>query len=275
MEAELHLLDTSFIKGNSGQFLDGLAKEHLMCAPPYTVWESMSHLSTDWQRARGNLRKYRWITILDNPMALLEPFQNRPEGPAEWPNEESALRPLLTNIDAADSFDEFCRNSTFQGMQRPDLVAGCIETAKKQLEILEVEHLQARTSIRKLVAQEQKGTMDDDTLSRLVLQRIQNFAVMFKKGGAIVPNMEERLTVLMYYHFGYVYLLEYEKEQTGAKPRENDYEDSFLFQHIHLDNNTHLYTRDGDHLTIGNRLAEHVAKVRPLGYESRLCITRE
>ena len=151
-----YLLDTSAFISLGLQTFIKLRCWHLHVSP-YVFWERLCHLdeNTDFSRAKGDFKKFKYVRVLDDPRAAIE----KPEG--RVPDTE-LICGALDALSASVSLSDFYSREIHDSNNNMHQIAGCVQMARAELKRREDRYVAFITQIMSVFTADQIIRMTDE-----------------------------------------------------------------------------------------------------------------
>jgi hypothetical protein len=227
--SEDYLLDTSAFINLGLPVFTNLRYWHLHVCP-YVFWERLCHLDekTDFPRAKGEFKKFKYVRVLDDPRATIE----KPEGRV---SDTELISGALDALNASVSLGDFYSKQIHDSNNNAYQIAGCVDVARNELKRREDRYVAFITQIMGMFTSGQITRMTDEVKHKNILALAMGWV-----GVAEVK--------LIYLYFGYMFHRAFQFLESGktmpAKADYNDYEDSNMCLHLRLDGSYCFVTDD-------------------------------
>jgi hypothetical protein len=157
-------------------------------------WERLCHLDKgeDFERAKGEFRKFKFVEILDDPRVAIElPYVagnvDIEAGRAD------IIYAMLANLESATSLKGFYSTSIrINGTCRQ--ITGCVDLVRRDLAKREKQYIEFVRNIWQLFSREQALHMRDKDKHRHILALAKGYAVdIAKQGGSLTPESRAKI----------------------------------------------------------------------------------
>lgn len=242
------LLDTStFIslskdkleKYNSGNFK--------IMISPYTFFELLYHLDEQpkWEKSKGKMRKCSSVEILDDPFAIIETELHYQKQQIEDRLPDSQLIPeILKCLNNSNSINEFYKSDFIDKKGKKRLICGCSKMARETLNKRKKEYLNYVKKIRECIEKENYDINFEKDINKIIKQLINARVVVAKNNFSQTKNISNQVFNLCYLYYSYIFERTKKLINGSKKPDKNDYVDSCICLHLHLDKPFIFVTND-------------------------------
>jgi hypothetical protein len=246
-----YLLDTSAFRSLPGWVLQNLSGQgQSFFASPYCFWEIISHLNEPGQfdYYKGNLMKFRYVQVLNDPQAELEtPLLVEDRDLQERVPDSDLIEAALAALHESSSLDAFYSTYIEDSNGRPHQVSGCVQRLGRALETRKERHIDLINDIIEAFGSGQVDLETDTSRHQAILDLVEGWVIQLGQRGASVVGLRERLINGTYIYWAYIFhraLQYFEKGKSDVDP--NDYEDGQICLHLRLDTPFCLVTGDID-----------------------------
>ncbi len=245
------LFDTSAFIALSADHLEVASQSADLRASPFCFWELLTHLEEAgrFQRLKGNLKKFRYVTILDDPDAEVHrTFLPSSHSVHSRVRDGDLADAALAALDRATSVAEF-----YGGVIRDEagafrLISDCISRVRAELDNKENKF---QAFLEKIVAVRRSGSLPlvtDSDYDRAVDDLARGWWLHLQGGkGENSANFQQFVgKTYLYYSYVIRRACEYaENRNPNRKIDKNDFEDARLCLHLGLTNFTAVVALDG------------------------------
>lgn len=234
-----YILDTSAFRAISGSTLATASQNTRLFVSPFCFWELLTHLEDEGQfdRVKGNLMKFRHVSVLDDPWASVERGTVLPgDEVRERPEDDEIIYATLAALRDSASVSQFYEKHICDGRKRIRQIGGCVDRVR---DILKVEERQFQDYVTKIMAVVRDGLVSLATPNdrhRGSLQIVDAWWIQLGNRIDRSESVRERLKKRTYVFSSYVLHLAADYLKRGStKVDQNDFEDAKFCQHLALD----------------------------------------
>jgi len=243
-----YLLDTSTFRAMSAATLAAASQETRLLVSPFCFWELLTHLEGEGQfdRVKGNLMKFRHVSVLDDPWASVErdvvlPGDEVHERPDDCELVYATLAALRDSASVPEFYAKHIRDSRNQVRE----IAGCVARVG---DVLKAEEQRFQEYVTKIMSVVHDGLVSLATPAdrhRGTLQVVDAWLIQLGNRVGQSELVRERLEGRTYVFSSYVLHLAVDYLKRGAtKVDRNDFEDAKFCQHLALDAEVTAVTAD-------------------------------
>jgi hypothetical protein len=261
-----YLLDTSAVRGASGDRLAQKTSTGALLASPFCFWEIASHLQAegDFARIKANLMKFRHLKVLNEPTTSAEHDLNLAQiGIDDSLEAPDVIYAALAALRASNSIEEFfkCRIRDGKGVVRQ--LDGCVARIQKMLARGESEFKDFIANVRQLLIDQTIVLNTPDDYHASILDLTNGWWIQVKERTDLTDGSYRNLIRRGYFFYAYVlYRSAYYAARRGANIDINDFEDAKLLLHLSIDDDVTVVTSDID---LGKCLQQTVDTLNGLG----------
>ena len=131
-----YLLDTSAFRAVPAARLGAVSQETRLLVSPFCFWELLTHLEDEGQfdRVKGNLMKFRHVSVLDDPLASIErDVVLRGDAVHERPDDSELIYATLAALRDSASLSEFYAKHIRDDQNQVHRIAGCVARVRDVL----------------------------------------------------------------------------------------------------------------------------------------------
>lgn len=198
---------------------------------PYVFWERLCHLDEheDFERAKGEFRKFKYVKILNDPRVGIEPLSFSIEGGCA-----SVIYAVLVELEASKSLESFYSKQFRDSKNNVRQISGCVAEARNVLNGREERYVSFVGEVMQKFSRQTVVRMNEITK--------HNHITALCKG---YPGVDITHT---YIYFSYIFhrAITFLKNGHTEPPKKskNDYEDGRICLHLKLDTPYCLVTND-------------------------------
>jgi hypothetical protein len=234
-----YILDTSAFRAISRSTLASASQNIRLLVSPFCFWELLTHLEDEGQfdRVKGNLMKFRHVSVLDDPWASVERGVVLPRDELrERPEDDEIIYATLAALRDSASVPQFYEKHIRDGRNQIRQIGGCVDRVR---DILKAEERQFQEYVTKIMAVVRDGLVSLATSNdrhRGSLQIVDAWWIQLGNRIDRSESVRERLEKRTYVFSSYVLHLAADYLKRGStKIDHNDFEDAKLCQHLALD----------------------------------------
>ena len=245
------LLDTSTFKSLSKDKLEKYNSENFkIMISSYTFFELLyhldDHLEEDWKKSKGNICKCSSVEILDDPFAIIETELNYQTKRLKDHVPESQLIPeILKCLSNSNSINDFYKSDFIDQKGQRRLIDGCSKGARETLDKEKNKYLKYIKEIRQCIEQQNYDINSEKDSNKIITQLIDARIVDTKNNNNQTKYISDQVFNLCYLYYSYIF--ERTKQLiiiSAEEPDKNDYVDSCICLHLHLDKPFIFVTND-------------------------------
>ena len=233
-----YILDTSAFRAISAATLAAASQEARLLVSPFCFWELLTHLEDEGQfdRVKGNLMKFRHVSVLDDPWASVERDVVLPsDAVLERPEDCEIVYAILAELRDCASVPQFYTKHIRHSRHQTREIGGCVARAG---DVLKAEEQQFQEYVTKIMAVVRDGLVSLATPAdrhRGTLQIVDAWWIQLGNRVDRSELVRERLEKRTYVFSSYVLHLaaDYLKRRSTNVDR-NDFEDAKFCQHLAL-----------------------------------------
>jgi Protein of unknown function (DUF2934) len=195
---------------------------------PYVFWERLSHLDeyADFRQAKAEFNKFEYIKVLNDPRAAIEK-------PSRRVADSELIYGALDALRLSDSLPDFYSRKIRDSNNDLHKIDGCVDRVRKELKEREAQYVVRVTNAMKLFTSTDMSKMDDEVKHNYILELINAHLSGLANRG--IPIGEKDVYIFWSYIFYRALRFRMEGKTTPAKRDCNDYEDSNMCLHLHLE----------------------------------------
>jgi hypothetical protein len=206
---------------------------------PFCFWELLTHLEDEGQfgRVKGNLMKFRHVSVLDDPWASVERDVVRlRDGVHDRPDDCELIYAMLAALRDSGSVPDFYGKQIRDSRNQVRKIAGCVSRAG---DVLKAEEQRFQEYVTKIMTVVRDGRVSLDTPAerhRGTLDVVEAWRIQLGDRVDQSEAVRERLARRTYVYSSYVLYMALDYLQRGTtKVDRNDFEDAKFCQHLALD----------------------------------------
>ncbi len=256
----MYVLDTSAIKGISGEILRLTKENHDLRISTISVWELLSHLdegtaTNSFLRQRGNVLKCKLMSILDDPIAHHAKqigIADRID-PSRFEDPE-IITQILANLENCESLHDFEKSHVLLSNGEVKTCDNIAEMTRVVLNESEESYLsefaQAAQELSSYLTANNLDSISDELLAQFILSDLKSSCV--EHGLLEKPELVGKLGQSRFFYSGYWYArIRSALEKSGGKPEcvstdRNDFEDGLIISYLDINQPYTLVTNDKD-----------------------------
>jgi hypothetical protein len=247
-----YILDTSAFRAISGATLAAASQKTHLLVSPFCFWELLTHLEDEGQfdRVKGNLMKFRYVSVLDDPWASVErEVVLQGDKVLESPEDYDIIYATLAALRDSASVPQFYAKHIRDSRNQIREIGGCVSRVREVRDVLKAEERQFQEYVIKIMAVVRDGLVSlatSDDRHRGSLQIVDAWWIQLGNRIDRSESVRERLEKRSYVFSSYVLHLAADYLKRGStKIDKNDFEDAKFCQHLALDAEMTAVTRDG------------------------------
>lgn len=243
-----YILDTSAFRAISGATLADVSQDTRLLVSPFCFWELLTHLEDvgQFDRVKGNLMKFRHVSVLDDPWASIErevviPGDEVLKSPEDYDIIYAILAALRDSASVPQFYEKHIRDSRNQIRE----IGGCVSRVRDILKTEERQFQEYIIKIMDVVRDELVSIATSDDRHRGSLQIADAWWIQLGNRIDRSESVRERLEKQTYIFSSYVLHLaaDYLKRRCTKVDR-NDFEDAKFCQHLALGSEMTAVTGD-------------------------------
>jgi hypothetical protein len=233
-----YILDTSAFRAISAATLAAASQEARLLVSPFCFWELLTHLEDEGQfdRVKGNLMKFRHVSVLDDPWASVERDVVLPgDEVLKRPDDCELVYAILAALRDSASVPQFYAKHIRDSRHQAREIGGCVARAG---DVLKAEEQQFQEYVTKIMAVVRDGLVSLATPAdrhRGTLQIVDAWWIQLGNRVDRSELVRERLEERTYVFSSYVLHLAADYLKRGSTNVDrNDFEDAKFCQHLAL-----------------------------------------
>lgn len=245
------LLDTSTFISLSKDKLEKYNSENFkIMISPYTFFELLchldDHLEEDWKKSKGNICKCSSVEILDDPHAIIETELHYQTERLKDSLPDSQLIPeILKCLRNSNSINDFYKSDFIDKKGQKRLICGCSKMARKILDEEKTRYLNYIKEIRQCIKQQNYDINSEKDSNEIIKQFIGARVIDAKNNFNQTKDISNQVFNLCYLYYSYIFERTKQLIINGKEePDRNDYVDSCICLHLHLDKPFTFVTND-------------------------------
>lgn len=239
-----YLLDACVMRGSKWSLLaQAVAAGELLAVSPVTFWELISHLDEGghygYLKARGWFLRAKGFALLEHPhVEYMDSIGAGAIVPADGLLERDCAGALVSSLAQAATLEELYQGAFHDKTGELRTLNGCAAAARAELQKLRSKHVARMSGIKDALRGAPAAALTEEGLADWLEREVARMRIEEERAGHSVSP--QRMFALVALHLGHALAL----SVSPASPKGNDYQDSRLLLHIHLDGARVLVTED-------------------------------
>jgi len=241
------LLETSvFISLSAKELGQYNSKGLKIMISPYTFWELLCHLDENWFLYKSLLCKCSKINILDDPRAVIETeLKYNVERLNHRLPDNQLIPEVVECLKKSKSLNDFYNSDFIDNNGDRRLIKKCSEEVQDFLDKKAGEYSNFVKNIYDYLTHENLNLDSDNNCHTAIMSLLEGAVISAKNNSNIVKGIRRLIINKYYLYFAYIFERTKQLLSDGrTQPQRNDYEDSLICLHLHLDKSLKFVTKD-------------------------------
>jgi len=216
----------------------------------YTFFELLchldDHLEEDWERSKGKICKCSSVEILDDPRAIIETELHYQTERLKDRLPDSQLIPeILKCLSNSNSINDFYKSGFIDKKGKKRSICECSKGARETLDERENKYLNFVKKIRECIEKKNYDINSEKDCNEIITQLIDGAVIVAENNSNQTKDISNQVFNKYYLYFSYIFERTKQLMIDGKEePERNDYEDSRICLHLHLDKPFIFITND-------------------------------